>query len=142
MFDLIKVLFFAKTVLLTPTQISFDDEYVLNLKEPVTAISPTAHIKIDVTEMLSIESKDNITGNLDMLAKYFPESSVQVELISKEAGVKKVLSRVSYGVGNEYLVVFVLGNKDVPTDVAFDQVTVRTKVPLENVEIYWQNTMK
>lgn len=142
MVELIKIFFLAKVVLLTPSPVTFNDECTLLPEAPIKAVNSRAHIIIDVTTMVPGGASNDINESFNLLSEYFPAESILVELHSAILETNIELSRVSYAVNSEQLLVYVMGESEVPKNLAFDKVTVKTKAPLSDVKIYWRNHMK
>lgn len=141
MLEFLKLLFFTKVVLLTPVPVSFDSHYTITPQESINAINPRGHIEIDVTAMIPNGIQSNTNEKLNLLAKSFPENSIKVELINTKTGNTVNLTRVSQATGKEQLLVYVMSYSGVPTDMEFDEIHIKTLVPLSKVSVYWKNGM-
>lgn len=142
MIELIKIFFLAKVVLLTASPVTFDDEYTLLPEQSIKAVNARAHIIIDVTTMIPGGTSNDINENFNLLSEYFPAESILVSLDSTTLDTTILLSHVSYALNTEQLLVYVMSESGVPENLAFDKVTVKTKIPLSDVKIYWRNHMK
>lgn len=142
MIELIKIFLLAKVVLLTPSPVTFYDDYTLLPEPPIKAVNSRAHIIIDVTTMIPGGTSNDINESFNLLSEYFPAESIMVELSSATLETTILLSRISYAVNAEELLVYVMSESNMPKNLAFDKVTVKTDTPLSDVKIYWRNHMK
>ncbi len=134
------ILFFSKTILLTPEFIDVDTNmsgFEMSLSEPVSAITQGASIQIDVSEMLMKDGENNIIEIRNRVRNHFPENSVEVELIGEQVEIN-----LTYQGGvstNKDSVRLVFSNNEMPTGVDFNRIVIKTNVGLSRVKIYWRN---
>ena len=136
------ILFFAKSLLLTPEPIDIEAEVTLQLAEPVSAVTSGAHLRIDVTHSIagSVELP-NVEAVLDYLAERYPDGSVTATLTTG-SGEQAILERVSGSTGGERAELIVSSSSGIQTDVDFSEVKIATKTPLQSVTVTWQNHAK
>jgi hypothetical protein len=72
------ILFFAKSVVITPEPVDIASIVTFDLPEPVSAITSGAHVRIDVSESLpsDLDVSDPVAV-LEYLAVRFPDGSVR-----------------------------------------------------------------
>ena len=142
MIEFLQILFFAKSVLLTPEPIDIKGEISLQLAEPVSALTSGAHVRIDVTRNIpSSVDLPNVVAVLDYLAERFPDGSVTATLMTV-AGERVILERVSGSTSGERAEVVISSPSGVQTDIDFSEVKVATTTPLRAVTVTWQNHAK
>ncbi len=141
MLELLKLIFFTKVLLLTPDPISFEVEQTILIQEPISAINNRGHIEVDVTLMMpgALQGKPN--KELNLLSEKFPEGCMTAKLVNSKTGDEVFLSRVSHATNEDQLLVYIMSESGVPTDMEFDEIHIQTLVPLNEVSVYWKNGM-
>lgn len=143
MFDFILILFLSKTVLLTPEFIdinSNEKSYVINLKKPINAITSGASIQVDITEMLPKSIKRDIIKTRKSVSNMFPDGSMEA-ILSTDKGDISLRYEGGSLIGNDGVRLALYG-EEMPTDIDFNVVTLKSNVNLEKVKIYWKNYTK
>ncbi len=143
MIDFFLILFFSKTVLLTPNFVDISGnmgEYELYLDEPISAITQGASIQVDVWEMLSVNDDKDVIQIRDAISNRFPDGSIEGTLFGDDKEVR-VLFRGGVLVSKDSARL-VLSSDKMPTSVDFSKVFVRSSIELERVRIYWKNYKK
>ena len=79
--DLFRILFFAKTTLLTPNPVDIHGRLDLNLPEPLEAITSGAELEIDVTSIISMSRGEDILAVRKKIVDKFSNSSIQAHLL-------------------------------------------------------------
>ena len=75
------MLFFSKSVLLTPQPVDLDGILEIKPKRALTAITSGAHLTIDVTDVIGPPS--GILETRDKVKKQFPSGIIEAELYSE-----------------------------------------------------------
>ena len=136
------ILFFGKSVVLTPEPIDIVGEVTFQLPEPVSAITRGAHVRIDVTRSLpSNIDTDDVIAVLDYLRDEFPDGSVTATLVT-ESGQMTILDRVGGSTGGEVAELTLWSLSGVDTGVDFSELKIETTIRLEGVTVLWQNYTK
>lgn len=136
MFSFFRFWFFGKLVLLTPHGIDVNDYQLLTLNEPVYAISGGARVRIDVQSMLPkhINFSDGSTD------KFFPAGCVTAKLSNSDNISVIFTSSNRLSPASDGSVTLVLNyNAQVPVDVKFNKIEIKTTCPLKGVNVYWDN---
>ena len=142
MIEFLQILFFAKSLLLTPEPVDIEGEVTLQLAEPISAITSGAHVRIDVTGSIpSSVDLSNVVAVLDYLAERYPDGSVTATLITR-SGEQAILERVSGSTGGERVELIVSSSSGTETDVDFSEMKIVTTTPLRGVTVTWQNHAK
>ncbi len=139
MLELLKLILFTKLLLLTPDPVSFESEQTIHLKEPIGAINSKGHIEIDVTLMMPNALQGKLNKELNLLSEKFPEKCMTARLVNSKTGDDVLLSRVSYATNEDQLLIYIMSESGVPTDLEFDEVHIQTSVSLDKVSVYWKN---
>jgi len=143
MLDFIFILFFSKTVLLTPDFININSNeknHILNLNKPINAITSGASIQIDITKMLLYSVKGDIIKTRKSVSNMFPDGSVEAILSTHKGDISLKYEGGSL-ISNDN-VRLALYSENIPTDTAFNVVTLKTSVNLEKIKVYWKNYKK
>lgn len=136
------ILFFAKSVVLTPEPINIVAEVTLQLPEPVSAITSGAHVRIDVTRSApgSVDLAD-VVDVLEYLDGQFPAGSVTA-FLAADSGAVQFLDKVSGSSDGKTAELIVSSSTGVPTGVYFSNLRIVATVPLPTVTVIWQNYKK
>lgn len=134
------ILFFSKTILLTPVPVNISGERVIRPEKPLEAITPGASLEIDVSdftgrmrmkEMGMLEVKKNLKERI-------PEGSVSATLHGPN-GEKVVLNESGFSISNDGAKLTLFADHGVPTNVAFNKITITSSTELRGVKVYWKN---
>ena len=142
MLDFLIILFFAKTVLLTPDFIDIDvsnELYKLDFAKPVRAINSGASIQLDVTEMLSSDIDKGVTVIRTEIKELFPDGSIEATLFGEGSNIN-LEYRGSLISKNSIRLQF--KSNQMPTDKEFSSLVLKTKVNLKRVKFFWRNHQK
>ena len=139
MLEFLKILFYAKSILLTPQVIDIDGELSIDLNPPVSAITKGAAVVIDVSSISDeIGTKGlGIKKSREFLNKLLPKGSVFAKLQNKNDTV--VLDRMAFALGNSDAKLILSAENGVPTGVDFNTLDIVSNVPLERVTVTWKN---
>lgn len=143
MIEFFAILFFGKTILLTPGEIDLDVGnvvYELPLNEPLVAISVGASIQIDVTNMLKFGANKSVRQLREMTAIRFADSVIAANLMGESVTIQLNFDGATSV--DENSVRIILKADDMPLDTEFNRLTLETSVPLHQVGIFWKNYSK
>lgn len=131
------MLFFAKSILLTPAGVDLTSEWTrIPLKEPLEAITSGAAIYVDVS--IQVDAGDSI----DKLDAIFPAGTVEARLVQRD-GQEILLANSSAYTFEESKIYLSLDAADgVPTGKEFGELYVRSAKPLNEVSLVWRNHRK
>ncbi len=140
--DFLLILFFSKTLLLTPSTVKIFGEYVLVPESTLTAITSGASIQIDITKFSSLINvkEKGIIETRKYLTSVIPKGSVLATLYSKNISV--TLANQNFSISNDNAYLMLSSKQGIPVGVEFDKVVITSKVPLSGVKIYWRNYTK
>lgn len=128
------MLFFAKSVLLTPGGVDLANEWMeIPLVEPLEAITSGAAIYVDVTKHIGP------AASIDKLDATFQAGTVKARLIQKDGKETLLGNRSAYSFeeGKVYLSLDTIDG--VPTGKEFVELYVRSAKPLSGVSLVWTN---
>jgi hypothetical protein len=129
---LFKLIFFLKTILLTPSPINISNEWVsIKPSEPLEAITGGAAIHIDITQFVK-------PFQFDEVSKKFPNGGIEGKLIQQNGKEILLISKGSSH-GNNTVRLIVSGVTPVSTDTKFVEVKLKSKINIESSSIYWKN---
>lgn len=131
------ILFFSKTILLTPGSVDLNNEWTqITLQEPLEAITGGAAIYIDVTKYAGAD------GSIDKLDAIFPQGTVKARLHQK-SGQETLLSNSSaYSFEKDKVYLSLDSAGGVPANKEFAELYVRSEKPLSGVSLVWKNYRK
>ncbi|MGS0680682.1 hypothetical protein ACVBIL_05945 [Shewanella sp. 125m-7] len=146
MFDFFLMLFFSKMILLTPDYVNInpgDYEFVIELNEPLSAITTGANVQVDVTESLPSFSEGDLIEVRGWISEMFPADSIEVTLRTESNREVKLnyTGNSSIGGGEARLLLF-NANGELARGLKFNKLTISTNVKLERVKVYWKNHWK
>jgi hypothetical protein len=131
------MLFFAKSILLTPGSVELSNHWTqIPLDEPLEAITSGAAIYLDVSTYVDAGL------SIDKLDETFPAGTVEVRLVQKN-GQEILLENSSAYSFEESKVYLSLGAADgVPTGKEFTRLYARSAKTLSGVSLAWRNHRK
>lgn len=142
MLEFLKLFFFAKLILLTPNPIDIEDNKVVQLQEPISALNSQGHIQIDVTSMMPSVSEVEVSRKFELLSERFPQNSISVRLLNTSTGDSVELSKISYAANSEQYLVYIISESGLATELEFDEVQIQSSISLRRVTLYWRNALK
>lgn len=139
MLDFFRVLFFAKTILLTPEPITLLGDVEIRPTLPLTAITAGASIEIDVSSMMTKHQKEGIVEFRRRVTEAFPSGSINAKLFGKDN--REVILSYDGGVAYTDKAVYLglYAHDGVPTGVEFNRVKLTSRVQLNSVKVSWRN---
>lgn len=134
------IIFFSKTVLLTPAAIDLDGNKELLCTPPLVAITSGASIQVDVTNLIDPINfqKKGISEIRKSLREKIPEGTLTAELIGSN-GEKIQLRDTGIALSPQGARVILASPLGVPTKSSFTKVLVSSQLILKGVNIYWKN---
>ena len=133
------ILFFGKTVLLTPTPIDIEDMVTIKPDKTISAITRGASLQIDVSETIRRDPNERVDEFRDRVKNLYPPGSIKAELVDKSGGVFYIEYSGYMQSNKDSTVLLVNANDNTPTDKEFVKLTLSTKVVLKNVNLVWKN---
>lgn len=137
LFTFLKLIFLFKTILITPSPITLGSEWVvLKFEEPVKAITGGAAIYVDVSQY--VEGSGFAAERFKAVDARFPPGVVEGELITVN-GEPIFLKSSGASLGKDSVWLIVTSDGPLPVGVKFVEVRLRSKDPLEDINVYWKN---
>lgn len=139
MITLIKILLFGSVSVLTPTPVDLlDDTSLIQLAEPVTAITTTAALELDVSAYIDGSNEEAIN---DEFLAVFPDDCVSALLHSKY-GVSVYFdqARGVWHDGKKFL--RLTASTGVPIDDKFNRLELHTCKEIRKTTVTWYNYEK
>ncbi len=142
-FDLLRVIVFSNTVILTPAQIDIEPGmFEMELAYPVSTITAGAALYIDVSHMLP-DDVEGISRAREWVKKTFPEGTISATLSSSAETQDAALLYSGESAWSEGKVVLILPSaSELPKNVEFDKINFETEVALLGVVLAWKNHKK
>ena len=136
------ILFFAKSIVITPEPIDIVGDVTFELAEPISAITSGAHVRIDVSRSLpgNLDASDPVAV-LDYLSGHFPDGSIRA-ILTAESGQSEILERVSGSSDTTNAELIVSSPAGVETGVDFSKLTIESTIRLNGITVVWQNHAK
>lgn len=134
------ILFFSKTVLLTPFPISFVGEYDFDLEKPAIAITAGANIEINITKFIgeeNIKNKD-ILEKRNLIGNKIAENTV-IAILYNEDGDKVMLDEFGISISKDSVALALYAKGGMPTGIKYTNIKIISKIELRDVEISWNN---
>lgn len=134
------ILFFSKTVLLTPMPVNISGEMVIRPEKLLGAITPGASLEIDVSEFTGrMKMKEmGIVEVKEILKQKIPEGSVRATLHGSN-GEKIALNELGFSISNDGANLILFADSGIPTNAAFNKITITSDTELRGVKVYWKN---
>jgi len=131
------LLFFSKTVLLTPVPISIGSDWIeVNPDETFSAITGGAAIYIDVSSYVSAEL--DLSQQVEVVENQFPNGSITGIIFDEDEKEYSVANKGSSHGADSVRLLMNFG-APMPTDVEFTKIVLRSDKQLEQVSVYWKN---
>lgn len=138
--ELFLILFFSKTVLLTPVPVNISGEVVIRPEKPLEAITSGASLDIDVIDFIG-RIKINEAGIFEIreiIKKKIPEGSVTATLHNSQ-GEKILLNKSGISKAKDVARLSLYADSGIPTNMAFNKITITSSTELRGVQVYWKN---
>lgn len=133
------ILFFAKTISLTPEPVDLIGEMELQPKEPLKAITSGASIQIDVSSTITWGGDEGIVELRQRLAKMFPANSIKAKLIGNSNQEVVFTYKGNHLFNRDSVTLSLYSDNGVPTDMEFRRVIITSNIELKGVYIFWKN---
>ncbi len=129
---LFKLIFFLETVLIAPTPITINSEWIsIKPETSLEAITGGASVYVDVTQYLEPMNFSDKSNKL-------PDGIIEGKLIQKN-GNEIALINTGESHSNDSVWSIVSSSKPIPTDVEFVEVKLKSQSVFKNVNVYWKN---
>lgn len=137
------ILFFGKSILLTPDYIDIDKNYTIELSKSISAITSGASIQIDVFENVKYVKGMDINEFRKKVRVLYPPHSIEATLIEENGNITKL----NYGTSgimfnSKSTLLGLYSDTGVPTDREFVKVKIMSKVDLNDVLVTWNKYKK
>ena len=139
MMEFLSILFFAKTVLLTPVPIDLYGDLDMRLRTPLTAITSGASVEVNVSSMISKPEKEGILEFGRRIKSAFPPGTLEAKLIGNDGQEVKLSYEGNYAYSNDAVLLVLTANNGVPKKVEFERVVVTSHIKLKSVLVSWKN---
>ena len=147
MTTLFLLLFFSKTVLLTPEPITLNQEWTtITPKETFSAITGGAALNIQLSlhdpRLKQIDKENDIFNQLEQL---FPSSTIEGKLFKSDGNFISLtsinFSISDFSLSKEGSVWISLSSSfaPFPTDIDFKSVQISSKVEIKEAKVIWKN---
>lgn len=137
--EFLSILFFAKTVLLTPVPIDLYGDLDMRLRTPLTAITSGASIEVSVSSMILIREKEGILEFRRRVKSAFPPGAIEAKLIGNDGREVKLRYEGHFAFSHDAVELALTANSGVPENVEFERVVVTSHIKLESVLVSWKN---
>jgi len=132
------ILFFSKTVLLTPDPINLHGRLELVPDKPIEAITSGASIQVDVSSTAAWNGKEDILVFRKKLSDLFPPGAIKAKLVGK--GKEVTLSyQGNYQFNKDNVMLSLCADNGIPTGVEFTKVIIESSIDLNRIKVYWKN---
>lgn len=134
------ILFFAKSILLTPDPVDFRDRIELTPGEPIEAITSGAGIEIDVSSMVSRGPDDDFLVLREKILERFPPGTIRGTLVGSEAPDVVLSYQGHSSIGEDEVVLLLNADESgIPTGVPYSKVIIVSDIELQGISIVWKN---
>ena len=138
MYEFFMVLFFGKTLLLTPVGVDVDSYTKISLDEhPVMAINSGAQIQIQVPEILNVKTSSPV-DRISLIESIFPSDSLRANIVSSN-GESFVLDVQSVSVSADDSRICLSSSSGVPTNTEYNTILLYSKISIKGAKVYWKN---
>ena len=131
------ILFFAKSILLTPSSVDLTSEWLrIPLEENLEAITSGAAIYVDVTKHVSTDT------SIDELDATFPVSTIKARLVHDDGQETLLDNSSAYSIEEDKVYLSLDATDGVPTGKEFSALYVKSDKPFNGVYLVWMNHRK
>ena len=132
----LKLLFFSGWIAINAEPIDIGNTPImLEAPETLDVVTSGAHIKVDVTNMVSGKDLIEIRGQIDDL---FPENCV-IAVAYGDDGEEATFDRQGSSIGNDSTHLTLGSESGVSTDAKFTRVSISSCQPIEQTTVIWVN---
>jgi hypothetical protein len=132
--EILTILIFSSSLLRTPKPIDIGNEWVeLIPKKPITAITGGGTLYLDVTNMIG---KLHDARALDTK---FPIGAIEAELIPENGPTMKLNNGSAYSYNQDNVRVIMLPTTEMPINVKFKKIKLRSGTALRAITVTWSN---
>ena len=132
------ILFFSKTILLTPDPINLHGRLELAPDKPIEAITSGASIQVDVSSMVGWNGKEDILVFRKKISDLFPLGTIKAKLVGK--GKEVTLSyHGDHQFNKDHVMLSLYADNGVPSSVEFTKVIIESSIELNGIKVYWKN---
>jgi hypothetical protein len=140
MITFLKVLFFGSWVSITsnPVNIGRDALNFYLVERPISAITPGAHLIIDISANIS---QTNILARISEVEEFMPPGC----LVAKFTGIDgslHLLTEVSGSADNKKTYLNLSKEGGIETDLEFTEISITSCKAVKNINIIWSNFKK
>ena len=139
MFEFLLMLFLGRSVLLTAEPMNLSGTTEIVLKAPLKAVSGGARLGIDVSTLLSIRPEESISDFRDRARREFPPEVFSALLQSSDGRSVRLGYTGNVEIGKTTVVLSLISSGPMPTDQAFNRLSVSSAVPVRGVKLIWTN---
>ena len=133
--DFLVIFFFSGSTLLTQTPINITQTWTeLTPAKPLVAITGGGTLYIDITNTVG---DINDVGVLD---KKLPRGTIEAELVPEKGQTVKLVNGSAYSFSNKTVSAIMLTSSEMPTNVKFRKVRLRSAIPLKSAKLTWSNS--
>ena len=136
----VKILFLAKSILLTPAPIDLDEHWMeIKLKKPLVAITVGAAVEIQFGEGHEyFKGSENIGTTSEMADEFLPDGTFSAELTDTQGSIM-ILNKRNILLTNHHAIYAITGDSPFPVGVEYTKLRIKSSKPTHGVEIYWKN---
>ncbi len=137
--ELLLILLFHKTVVLTPGLVDLEAPVVLTPPERLEAITPGAHLLVDVSSMIVWRNMEPVDAARERCRERFAPGSISAVLRSDESEDVVLTWEGATAIGDASVELLLAADGGVPVGVEFTDVVFESETPLRDVRITWKN---
>jgi hypothetical protein len=140
--EFLRILFFAKMVLLTPEPIDLHGSVELRPREPLIAITTGASIEVDVSSMITKNPQEGVVEFRRRVNTMLPLGAIEAKLLGSETRAVALRYDGSVAYSENQVMLSLTSDTGVPTGTEFTQVVVMSRVDLKSIKVSWRNYKK
>ena len=133
------ILFFSKTLLLTPDPINLHGRLELVPDKPIEAITSGASIQVDVSSMATRNWKEDILVFREKLSDLFPRSTIKAKLVGKDNKEVTLSYQGGHQFNKDIAMLSLHAHNGMPTGIEFTKVIIESSIKLNGIKVFWKN---
>jgi hypothetical protein len=139
MLTFLKILFLGSWVTLTSEPVDIGPEALkLELDTPISAITPGANIRIDISAYLK---QGDISSRLKEAKEFMPQGCLLAQLTDSDGGIH-LLDVVSGSADKKTMHLVLSKREGLSTNIDFNEVSITSCKSIQNITVVWANSKK
>ena len=127
------LLLFSESILLTPSPITLTEKWVdIIPSKSIEAIAGGAALYVDISNFVK-------KYDYEKLREQFPQNTIEAKLIAKAGNEFTIANIDGFSKSKDQICIIVAGKEEIPTNLKFSKIRIKSNIDLYGVSIIWRN---